>query len=385
MLDLLSQMSLEGVFQYVSPAHERVLGYAPQQMVGTSVLDLLHPDDIAPVTAIMEAAIRNASSGQAEFRYQHADGHYVWLETVGRLLLDDRGIPVGAVLSGRDVTARKRAEDALRQLSVELEQRVLERTAQLDAANKELEAFSYSVSHDLRTPLRYMDGFSKILLDGYSAQLDDRGRRALNHIQAASARMGQLINDLLSLSRVSRQPLRRQRVDLSALARGVAADLQAANPGRTVDLVFADGIIAPGDPSLLRVVLENLLGNAWKYSTKRPQARIEFGAMSIAEYGRIADSRMQDHSATPGSFNPQSEIRNPQVVYFVRDNGAGFDPAFSDKLFAPFQRLHSEAEFEGTGIGLAIVARIVRRHGGDIWAEGAVEQGATFYFTLGDG
>lgn len=280
-----------------------------------------------------------------------------------------------------EVAERKRAENALRQLSAELEQRVLERTAQLDAANKELEAFSYSVSHDLRAPLRHIDGFSKILLEDYSAQLDDRGRHTLDRIQAGCARMGQLIHDLLSLSRVSRQALRRERVDLTALARRIAADLRTGDPERSVDLVLADHLVAWGDPSLLRIVLVNLLGNAWKYSAKRRHARIELGAMSIAEYGmRIADS---PRFATPGSFNPQSEIRNPPLVYFIRDNGAGFDPAFSDKLFVPFQRLHSAKEFEGTGIGLAIVARIIRRHGGQVWAESAVEQGATFYFTLG--
>jgi PAS domain S-box-containing protein len=490
MSDMLSQVSLEGVFQYVSPAHERILGYAPQQMLGKSVLEFLDPDDVAAVTATIKATINRAATGTAEFRYRHADGHYVWLETVGKLLFDDHGAPFGAVLNGRDVTERKRAEESLqesqafiasliqtipfgmdivdedgkvlflnpameravgrpglgercwhlykddrqqcatcplerhlkvgetaslesvgvlggrtfeithtgmtyrgkqavlevfyditdlkrvadalreseerfRNLNAELEQHVDERTAQLEAANKDLEAFSYSVSHDLRAPLRHIEGFSKMLLEDYTVKLDDEGRRYLDRIQAGCLRMGQLIDDLLALSRVSRQPLRRERIDLSALARSVTAELQAANSERTVDVVLADGIIAPGDPSLLRIVLENLLGNAWKYSAKRAHARIELGKAN------------KGLGATP---DPQP----PTPVFFVRDNGAGFDPAHSDKLFAPFQRLHSPAEFEGTGIGLAIVARIVRRHGGDVWAEGAVDQGATFYFTLGD-
>ena len=271
----------------------------------------------------------------------------------------------------KEVAERERVEDALHQLSAELEQRVLERTTQLDAANMELEAFSYSVSHDLRAPLRHTVGFSNILREDYSEKLDDQGRHYLDRIQAGCARMGQLINDLLALSRVSCQPLRRERVDLSALARSVAAELQAAKPERTADLVFADGIIAQGDVALLRVVMENLFGNAWKYSAKRPHARIEFGIGAGESGGAVETSSAPLPPSSP-------------AIFFVRDNGAGFDPAFSDKLFAPFQRLHSATEFEGTGIGLAIVARIIRRHAGQVWAEGAVEQGATFYFTLGD-
>ncbi len=279
----------------------------------------------------------------------------LWVLLSVSLVRDRDGQPAYLIAQIQDISARKRAEADFRRLNAELEQRVLERTAQLDAANQELEAFSYSVSHDLRAPLRHIDGFSRMLLEDYAEPLHE-GRHYLARIQAGCARMAQLIDDLLALSRVSRHPLRRERVDLSALARGIAAELQAADPERRVDWAVADDIVAHGDPSLLRVVLENLLGNAWKYTAKRADARIELGG--------ISDQNRQ--------------------TYFVRDNGAGFDPASTHKLFAPFQRLHGVAEFEGTGIGLAIVARIIRRHGGHVRAEGAIEQGATVYFSLGD-
>jgi signal transduction histidine kinase len=253
-----------------------------------------------------------------------------------------------------EIKERRRAEDEVRRLNVELERRVMDRTAQLAAANKELEAFSYSVSHDLRAPLRSIDGFSQVLLKHYREQLDPQGQNYLERVRASSQRMGQLIDDLLNLSRMTRGELRREPVDLSAVARAVAGELQQAEPDRQVTFVIADGLVVDGDPRLLRVVLENLLDNAWKFTGKHPRARIEFG-------------RTQ---------------RDGDTVYFVRDNGVGFNMAYADKLFGAFQRLHTRAEFEGTGIGLATVQRIIHRHGGGIRAEGAEGQGATFYFTL---
>src|SRR6059036_2299791 len=264
--------------------------------------------------------------------------------------------------------ALKASEEELRRYAGELEQRVAERTheleernealrrnaAELAASNTELDAFAYSVSHDLRAPLRSIDGFSQVLLEDYAPRLDDAGRDSLQRVRAASQRMGTLIDDLLKLARVTRAELRTEVVDLSGMARDVAGELQRANPERQVEFAIAPGLTTRGDTRLLRVVVDNLLRNSWKYTAKQPRPRVEFGVLS----------------------------ENGERVFMVRDNGAGFDMKYMDKLFGVFQRLHSAAEFEGTGVGLATVRRIITRHGGRIWAEGAIDQGATFYFTL---
>jgi len=223
-------------------------------------------------------------------------------------------------------------------------------------ANAELEAFSYSVAHDLRAPLRAIDGFSQALLDGYSDKIDDQGRHFLSRLRENTRRMGQLINDLLGLSRVTRGELKRMDFDLAPQAREVAARLRRSAPERDVDFEIPKSLPVNGDPNLLLAALENLLGNAWKYTARKPSARIEVGR----------------------------ERRGDEDVFFVRDNGAGFDMAFANKLFKPFSRLHSPGEFEGTGIGLATVDRIMARHGGRVWGEGKVGEGATFYFTTGE-
>lgn len=257
----------------------------------------------------------------------------------------------------REQRARAAAEEIAEKVTRELyekQKKLIERTTQLEAVNGELEAFSYAVSHDLRAPLRSIDGFSQALLEDCADRLDAEGKDYLQRVRVASQRMALLIDALLELSRVTRRELRREAVNLSVVAEGIVAELQKAEPDRQVEFVIAPGLVAHGDPRLLRLVLENLLGNAWKFTSQRPRARIEFGLT-------------EDEG---------------QPAYFVRDDGAGFDMAYAHKLFGAFQRLHARNEFPGTGIGLATVQRIIHRHGGRVWAEGAVARGATAYFTL---
>lgn len=245
-------------------------------------------------------------------------------------------------------------DSALRQARNNLEKRVEERTRELATTNRELEAFSYSVSHDLRAPLRSIDGFSQALLEDCAEKIDSTGRGHLQRVRLAAQRMARLIDDLLNLSRVNRSVISHDTVDLSDVANSVAAELRKSGPDRQVEFRVAEGLTVKGDSRLLRVAVENLLSNAWKYTSAHPRARIEFGC----------------------------KADNGKPVYFVRDDGAGFDARYSDRLFGAFQRLHTEMEFPGTGVGLATVQRIIHRHGGEIWAEGAVEKGATFFFTL---
>jgi PAS domain S-box-containing protein len=272
----------------------------------------------------------------------------------GTLVQDARGQPLMAVVTISDITERRRAADVIYQLNTDLERRVVERTAQLQTANSELEAFCYSVSHDLRAPLRSLDGFSLALIEDYADKLDAQGQKYLSRIRAGSQRMGQLIDDLLNLSRVSRGETSSESVDLSKMAHEVVEELQASAPLRQAEFVIAEGLMAETDPRLLRIVLTNLFGNAWKFTAKQARPRIEFGCSG----------------------------ENGDAEYFMRDNGAGFDQAYSSKLFGVFQRLHAVSDFPGTGIGLATVQRIINRQGGRVWAEGKVEQGATFHFTL---
>ncbi|MCG6970103.1 MAG: hypothetical protein LJE85_10085, partial [Gammaproteobacteria bacterium] len=243
---------------------------------------------------------------------------------------------------------RDAAEMELHQHREHLEELVAERTS-------ELESFCYSVSHDLRTPLRAINGYCQIVMEDYDRVLDDQGRNNLSRVRLASVHMGELIDDLLNLSRTSRHKMEYETVNISDIAKDVIARLQYDHPERNVETDFKDGLVTQADPHLIKIALENLIGNAWKYTAKTPQAKLEFGL-------------------THNSNEP---------VYYVRDNGAGFDMAYMDRLFGPFQRLHTRDEFEGSGIGLAIVARIIKRHGGRIWAQGKVNQGAAFYFTLG--
>ena len=307
---------------------------------------------------IIEAAVKDAmehgKSYDLELEIMTAKGTRKWVRTIGQPVREDGAI-VKVWGSFQDITEHKRAAEEILQLNVNLERRVSERTAELQAANQELEAFSYSVSHDLRAPLRSIDGFSQAILDEYAHKLDDQGRDHLKRVRVATQHMGQLIDDMIKLARVARAEMQREAVDLSVLAADVLAALQKSEPDRRVEYLIEPGLVVEGDVRLLRVVLDNLLGNAWKFTGKQAHARIEFGA----------------HSQETGG-----------PAYFVRDNGAGFDMNYVGKLFGVFQRLHILSDFPGTGVGLATVQRIVQRHGGRVWAEGAVGKGATFYFVV---
>jgi light-regulated signal transduction histidine kinase (bacteriophytochrome) len=273
----------------------------------------------------------------------HKDGRRIDVAVTSSPVRDSAGKLIGASKFIRDITERRRNEDALARAKNAAE-----------TANRELEAFSYSVAHDLRAPLRGMNGFAQVLLDTYSDKLDADGQDWLQEILQNAKKMADLIDGLLSLARVTRSELRPERADLSAIAREVAGQLASSEPERTTAVEIHDQLFAFVDPRLARVVLDNLLGNAWKFTSKVTSARIEFGVVDIDD----------------------------APAFFVRDNGAGFDMAFANKMFAPFQRLHTAGEFPGTGIGLATVQRILHRHGGRIWADGAVDRGATFYFAL---
>jgi PAS domain S-box-containing protein len=349
--ELLCVEDLAGLLLRVNPAWEETLGWRVEDLTGKPFFDLVHPDDHAATLRAVEELLAGRGI-EFENRYRCSDGSFRWIHwsaTSAR----EQGLIYAA---GRDITERKQADEALRQLAEELEERCAERTAALLAANEELEAFAYSVSHDLRAPLRGIDGFSLALLEEYSDLLDDTGKDYLQRLRAGSQRMGTLIDDMLSLSRVARVELIQENVDLSAIALSVASELQEREPDRQVDFVVDDGMVATCDSRFLRIVLENLLGNAFKFTSTRTTARIEFG---------------------------YEEVRG-ENAFFVRDNGVGFDMTYADQLFIPFQRLHTGSDFPGSGIGLTTVQRIMRRHGGRAWAYGEVGQGATFYFTLGE-
>ncbi|HEX5055034.1 MAG TPA: PAS domain S-box protein [Gammaproteobacteria bacterium] len=337
---------------------ERIKGWRAGEIIGRHFSLFYPPEDVksGKMGYELKTAEREGRFEDHGWRVRK-DGSCFWANVVITALRDERGKLRGFSKVTRDISEQKAAGDSLRRAHEELERRVRERTQLLEAANQELESFSYSVSHDLRAPLRSMDGFSAALLKSYGEKLDERARDYLWRIRGSSQRMAQLIDDLLNLSRLGRQQMRKEPVDLTALAGMVADELRRAEPKRSVEFTAQPGLEGYGDPNLLKIVLENLLGNAWKYTGRRERARIEFGG----------------------------SIQKNRTVYFVRDNGAGFDMAFADRLFAAFQRLHSPNEFPGTGIGLATVKRIIQRHGGDIWGQSEPEAGATFFFTLDSG
>lgn len=351
----MAHVALDGRFIVVNQKLCDILGFTREELLVRTFHEITHPEDLQPDLGYLHRLLADEiTSFTLEKRYLRPNGRYIWANLTVALVRDAMGFPKYFISVVEDITQRKQAEEVIRTLNAELEERVRERTAQLSAVNKELEAFSYSVSHDLRAPLRAIDGFSQALLEDYPECLDHTGTHYLHRIRAASQRMGLLIDDLLQLSRVTRHVLSRMPVQLSTLVDQILAELRASHPTRQVTCTVTPGVVAVADPNLIRIVLFNLLENAWKYTSKHAQARIEFGLL------------------------PATDL----PVYFVRDDGAGFDMAYADKLFGAFQRLHRAKEFEGTGIGLATVERIVHRHGGRIWAEGEVERGATFYFTL---
>ena len=336
-----------GNITFINPAGEQMFGYAPGALVGQPIAMLIPAQHRAAHTHGMERFVHSGARREAgrvlEAHARHADGGEFPIDLAITGWDQDGTRAVAAIL--RDTSARTALLAEMRQ-----------RTRELEDINKELSAFSYSVSHDLRAPLRGIMGFSQALREEYAAQLNAQGLDYLGRVETAATRMGQLIDDLLELSRVSRTELQREPMDLTDHADKVIAELRQHAPARRVEFVRPDQLLAVGDPRLLGVVLRNLLDNAWKFTARTAHARIELGARQVDSTRR----------------------------YFVRDNGAGFDMRYANKLYDVFQRLHSEAEFPGTGVGLAIVQRIVHRHGGSVWGEGTVGAGALFEFTLGE-
>ena len=342
-----------GRYLDANAAFEQQFGWSREEAIGTTATGLgLWPDQKA--YALWMAALHRAGKlRDYEAVLSTKFGELKQVVTAAEVFfLGDTKYVITLI---HDISELRHAAEEVKLLNAVLENRVLSRTADLTEANKELESFSYSISHDLRAPLRGIDGFTHLLLDEYGDRLDAKGHEYLERVRHAAQRMGTLIDDLLDLSRVNRREMRSETVDLSQIAREVVEDLRKADPERKVAISIKDGCRAWGDPQLLRALLENLLGNAWKYTGKTEHPEISFGV-----------------------------LRDPagEEIFHVRDNGAGFDMAYVDKLFLPFQRLHKAEDFEGSGVGLASAARVVRRHRGRIWAESAPGQGATFHFTL---
>jgi PAS domain S-box-containing protein len=357
---IVSVADLKGNITYANDLFCKISGYSQAELIGQNhriVNSGFHPPE---VFSELWRTISQGNVWYGELKNRNKAGGYYWVASTIVPLMGADGRPQNYMAIRTDISAVKQAEEEIRQLNVSLERRVLERTTELATANKELESFSYSVSHDLRAPLRTIDGFSQVLLEDYADKLDDQGKDYLKRVRSATQRMGHLIDDMITLSRVTRADMRRETIDLGALAAEVIAELQRSEPERPVDWHIESALVAQGDAGLLRVVLVNLLGNAWKFTGKTANAKIEFGANSV----------------------PDADNAEGMTEFFVRDNGAGYDMAYADKLFGAFQRLHLSNDFAGTGIGLATVQRIIHRHGGRVWAEGVVGKGATFYFSL---
>lgn len=360
--DVIWTSDLQLRFRYISDSVEKLLGWTPDEMISHRPEVYLTENSIAVAQrSISNELARNAEAGvdplrsvNLELQQRKKDGTVFWTEVVARFLYGEQGEVEGIIGVTRDISERKQAEDEARRLNVELERRVSDRTIQLERANQELEAFSYSVSHDLRAPIRHILGYLKLLEGELGGRMAGEVSRLLRTVELSAQRMAQLIDDLLRLSRLSRAEMRIVPTDLTYLVTMLWSRLAAADPSRSIEFIAGPTTAVSVDPGLMEVALENLLSNARKFTSKTANPRIEFGRI----------------------------VREDVPIFFVRDNGAGFDMTYAAKLFGVFQRLHDSDEFPGTGIGLATVARIMERHGGRIWAEGEVDRGATFYFTL---
>lgn len=349
----------DGTLRYISPSCEHHTGYSADEFRQNPELmySIAHPDDRDMLGSHLPA--NQDSSGKAQrhhvdFRVETRSGEERWFAHVCQPVFDGDGKYLGQRASNRDITERKKADEEIHRLNVELEQRVIDRTAQLESANNELEAFCYSVSHDLRAPLRHIDGYVDLLVSRCRENLTDKGLHYVDIIAAAARQMGVLIDDLLQFSRTGRTELHREKMDMNQALSEAMGMLQESSSGRTIEWVIGELPVVRGDYAMLRQVWANLLGNAVKYSRTRETPRIEVCARE----------------------------ENGETLFTVKDNGVGFDMRYIDKLFGVFQRLHSQEEFEGTGIGLATVQRIINRHGGRVWAEATPDKGATFFFTL---
>ncbi|MBI4826090.1 MAG: PAS domain S-box protein [Nitrospirae bacterium] len=368
--DLIAILDTKHRIVRVNKAMAEKLGLNAEQCIGLPCYKYVHglsePPDFCPHKHTMKDCRQHVR----EVNEPRLGGDFLVSTTP---LLNEKGEMTGSVHVARDISERKRAEEAIKKLNEDLRHHVL----QLEAANRELEAFSYSVSHDLRSPLRSVAGFSRALFEDYADKLNSEGRDFLERILAATQKMGQLIDDLLNLSRVSRSEMRREEVNLSGLAGNIADMLRKTHPERQAEFIITEGLAARGDEHLLTIVLENLLGNAWKFTGKNQRAVIEFG---VYHPFHPPASPLNKGGIKEGSGGEQGVAGKD--VYFVKDNGAGFDMSYAGKIFSPFQRLHSVSEFPGTGIGLATVKRIINRHGGNVWIEAEAGKGTTVYFTV---